>query len=174
MADENKNSCENCKYFSDGLSEKGYCKLYHHNLTEPERICSRFEQKEEKRKDSPIEADYTKNAPETGQLKYKNNKRLLYLIGIVSIFILSIALLLVDIVFAVELHPHLIPLPVKIGTCRCSCRIFVLCMAQHDASEEIQMDGCSVFYLGIGGYRSCNLRFRQCMDYAEQLAERNY
>ena len=146
MADENKNSCENCKYFSDGLSEKGYCKLYHHNLTEPERICSRFEQKEEKRKDSPNEADYTKNAPETGRLKYKNNKRLLYLIGIVSIFVLSIALLLVDIV----------------------------CMAQHDASEEIQMDGCSVFYLGIGGYRSCNLRFRQCMDYAEQLAERNY
>ena len=44
------------------------------------------------------------------------NKRLLYLIGIVSIFILSIALLLVDIVFAVELQPHLIPLPVKIGT----------------------------------------------------------
>lgn len=116
MADENKNSCENCKYFSDGLSEKGYCKLYHHKLTEPERICSRFEQKEEKRKDSPNEADYTKNAPETGRLKYKNNKRLLYLIGIVSIFVLSIALLLVDIVFAVELYPHLIPLPVKIGT----------------------------------------------------------
>lgn len=69
MADENKNSCENCKYFSDGLSEKGYCKLYHHNLTEPERICSRFEQKEEKRKDSPIEADYKKSAPETGRLK---------------------------------------------------------------------------------------------------------
>lgn len=58
-----KNSCENCKYFSDGLSEKGYCKLYHHNLTEPERICSRFEQKKEKRKDSPIEADYKKTHP---------------------------------------------------------------------------------------------------------------
>ena len=47
---------------------------------------------------------------------YKNNNRLTYFIGIVSSFILIVTLLLVDIVFAVELHPHKIALPVKIGT----------------------------------------------------------
>ena len=116
MAEENKSSCENCKYFSDGLSEKGYCKLYHHNITVPERICSRFEEKEEKKTFSHTEESFAKAVPEKAQFKYKYSKRLSYFIGIVSAFILSIALLLVDIVFAVELHPHSIPLPAKIGT----------------------------------------------------------
>lgn len=125
MAEENKSSCENCKYFSDGLSEKGYCKLYHHNITVPERICSRFEEKEEKKTFSHTEESFAKAVPEKAQFKYKYSKRLSYFIGIVSAFILSIALLLVDIVFAVELHPHSIPLPAKIGTLAVVLAIFL-------------------------------------------------
>ena len=116
MAEENKSSCENCKYFSDGLSEKGYCKLYHHNITVPERICSRFEQKEEKQTVPHIDESNKNTVYQKAQFKYKYNKRLSYFIGVVSAFVLSIAVLLVDIVFAVELHPHAISLPVKIGT----------------------------------------------------------
>lgn len=115
MAEENKSSCKNCAYFSDGLGGDGYCKLYHHNITAPERICSRFEKKEEKQTFPRGKDGYTVAVPVKAQFKYKYNKRLLYFIGIVSAFILSIALLLVDIVFAVELHPHSIPLPAKIG-----------------------------------------------------------
>ncbi len=116
MAEEKNVSCENCKYFSDGLSEKGYCKLYHHNITAPERICSRFEQKEEKQAVSHIGESVIMTLPDNARLKYKYNRRLTYFIGIVCSFILIVALLLIDIVFAVELHPHRISLPVKIGT----------------------------------------------------------
>lgn len=126
MAEENKSSCKNCKYFSDGLSEKGYCKLYHHNITVPERICSRFEKKEEKQTVPHIDESYKNTAYQKAQFKYKYNKRLLYLIGIVSAFVLSIAVLLVDIVFAVELHPHAIPMPVKIGTLAVVLAMFLL------------------------------------------------
>lgn len=126
MAEEKKVSCENCKYFSDGLSESGYCKLYHHNITMPERICSRFEQKEEKKQTvSHTEVSSTKPELDKAQLKYKYNRRLSYFIGIVCSFILIVALLLVDIVFAVELHPHSISLPVKIGTLSVVMAIFL-------------------------------------------------
>lgn len=108
-------SCENCIFFSSGLGEKGYCKLYHHNISSPERICSRYEKKEEKnlihQKESDTEAAQVKSG-----FKYKYTRRLGYFIGIVCAFIMVVAVLLVDIVFAVELHPHSIPLQVKIGT----------------------------------------------------------
>ena len=115
MSELNNESCEKCKYFSSGLSEKGYCKLYHHNISEPERICSRFEKKDEKPLISRQECE-TKKALNISEFKYKYTRRLGYLIGIVCAFIMIVALLLVDIVFAVELHPHSIPLPVKMGT----------------------------------------------------------
>ncbi len=119
MAEEKKDSCLNCKYFSDGLSEKGYCKLYHHNITMPERICSRFEKKEEKQtvlQSNECKDCCTKTAQNRTLFNYKDNNRLTYFIGVVCSFILIVTLLLVDIAFAVELHPHKIALPVKIGT----------------------------------------------------------
>ena len=125
MAEENKGSCENCKYFSDGLSENGYCKLYHHNIIIPERICSRFEEKEEKQAVLQSNYSYEETAQDKAQFKYKYNRRLSYFIGIVCSFILIVALLLVDIVFAVELHPHEISLPVKIGTLSVVAAIFL-------------------------------------------------
>ncbi len=128
MAEEKKNSCVNCKYFSDGLGEKGYCKLYHHNIMIQERICSRFEKKEENQtvlQSKGSKDHYTKAVPDKAQFKYKYNKRLSYFIGIVCSFIFIVALLLVDIVFAVELHPHKIPLPVKIGTLSVVLAVFL-------------------------------------------------
>lgn len=125
MAEENKSSCKDCTYYSDGLSENGYCKLYHHNINMPERICSRFEKKEEKQTVSQSSDCYKKSARDKAQFKYKYNRRLSYFIGIVCSFILIVVLLLVDIVFAVELHPHSISLPVKIGTLSVVMAIFL-------------------------------------------------
>lgn len=118
MAEDSKAVCENCIYFSHGLSEKGYCKLYHHNIRVPERVCSRYEPKQKNDTETKLnDAKINKQTPKG--LKKSNNqyiRRLTYSVGIVCSFIMIVALLLIDIVFAVELHPHPIALPVKIGT----------------------------------------------------------
>lgn len=126
MAEDNKKTCSDCEYFSEGLGEKGYCKLYHHNISIPERVCSRFEKKQEKTQLPKRKACYTEITQKKSQFKYKYNRRLSYLIGIISAFVLVIALLLVDIVFAVELFPHEIPLPAKIGTLAVVLAMFIL------------------------------------------------
>ncbi len=110
MAEENKAVCKDCEYFSSGLSENGYCKLYHHNLSMPERICSRFEPKKNIKRTSPI-----RNTPSDLKIKSTYGQHLSYTIGVVSSIVMILALLLIDIVFAVELFPHPIPFPAKIG-----------------------------------------------------------
>lgn len=111
MAEEIKAVCKDCEYFSSGLSENGYCKLYHHNLSMPERICSRYEPKKKTEKTSPV-----RNV--TPELKIKSTYRqhLSYTIGVISSIVMILTLLLIDIVFAVELFLHPMSFPVKIGT----------------------------------------------------------
>lgn len=91
----------------------------------PERICSRFEKKEEKQTVLQSRDCYSRTTQDKAQFNYRYNKQLSYFIGIVCSFILIVALLLVDIVFAVELHPHKIALPVKIGTLSVVAAIFL-------------------------------------------------
>lgn len=111
MAEENRRVCESCKYFSHGLSENGYCRLYHHNLSMPERICSRYEPKQENAANKTTDTEAFKP-----KIKSTYRRHLSYSIGVVSSIIIIIAALLIDVVFAVELFQHPIALPVKIGT----------------------------------------------------------
>lgn len=46
MALNNTHSCYECKYHTDTIGENGYCKLYRHNVSTPEVMCPKFEQKD--------------------------------------------------------------------------------------------------------------------------------
>lgn len=125
MADGEKNVCKNCIYFSRGLTEGGYCKLYRHNLSMPERICSRFEPKQETahRNESGTE---TNEVIEKSTGKYKTSKRLSYLIGVICSIILSVVALLVGVVFASVVIAQDVTVPVKIGTLAVAFSVFFL------------------------------------------------
>lgn len=46
MALNNTHSCFECKYYTDTIGKNGYCKLYRHNVSTPEVMCPKFEQKD--------------------------------------------------------------------------------------------------------------------------------
>lgn len=125
MADGEKNVCKNCIYFSHGLTEGGYCKLYRHNLTMPERICSRFEPKQETVRRNET-GDETRKAIEKSTGNYKTSKRLSYLIGVICSIILSIVVLLIGVVFAAVVIAQEVTVPVKIGTMAVAFSVFFL------------------------------------------------
>ncbi len=124
MADEEKNVCKNCMYFSRGLIEGGYCKLYRHNLSMPERICSRFEPRSETARSET--GDETDEAIEKSTGKYKRSKRLAYLIGVVCTIILSVVLLLIGVIFASVVIVQDVTVPVKLGTMAVALSVFFL------------------------------------------------
>lgn len=41
-------SCKECTYYTDTIGKNGYCKLYRHNISTPEVMCPKFEQKDNK------------------------------------------------------------------------------------------------------------------------------
>lgn len=61
------NSCPDCKYYTDTIGEKGYCRLYRHKISTPEVMCPKFEHKEvESTKDNGFDikamvSDFQKN-----------------------------------------------------------------------------------------------------------------
>ena len=124
MADEEKNVCKNCMYFSRGLIEGGYCKLYRHNLSMSERICSRFEPRSETARSET--GDETGEAIEKSTGKYKSSKRLAYLIGVVCTIILSVVLLLIGVIFASVVIVQDVTVPVKLGTMAVALSVFFL------------------------------------------------
>ena len=118
MSDEKKDSCSKCKFFSNGLTKNGYCKLYRHNISEPDRICSKYEKKEIGiSKANKTEADfYSKPMDNKAVGKMQYEKTLSYIIGLISFFVIIIAVLFCIIVFFSEFFSHPIPVPVQIGT----------------------------------------------------------
>lgn len=94
----NKNdSCLNCRYYTDDIGEKGYCKLYRHNTATPDVPCPKFEKNESKeRKNTPIaEKAKVSVLSELSKNKYKSsvNKGLL-ISSVVCTAVLSILLLI--------------------------------------------------------------------------------
>ncbi len=117
MADGEKNVCKNCTYFSRGLTEGGYCKLYRHNLSMPERICSRFEPKREPKTVLSQRAEEGTHKkilkPAVGN---KSTRRLTYFIGLICTIILSIVVLFVGVLFASVVIAQEVGISVKLGT----------------------------------------------------------
>ncbi len=126
MSEEIKSTCHDCEYFTDEIGQKGYCSLYRHNINLPEKICSKFEKN--KKDESVLEnrESFSEEASRKSQFKYKYDRQLSYIIGIISSFVLIVALLIVDIIFAAELHSHMIPLPVKFGSCAVLLAVFLI------------------------------------------------
>ncbi|MBP3442251.1 MAG: hypothetical protein J6L62_05535 [Clostridia bacterium] len=94
----NKNeSCLNCRYYTDDIGDKGYCKLYRHNTASPDVACPKFEKKETKERKDTQEAEKVKGSvlSELSKNKYKAsvNKGLL-ISSVVCTAVLSILLLI--------------------------------------------------------------------------------
>lgn len=126
MAEENKNTCYDCEYFTDEIGKNGYCSLYRHNIALPDKICSKFEKK---KKDQTVLLNreiFSEEANRKSEFKYKYDQHLSYFTGIISAFVLIIALLIIDIIFVAELHSHMIPLPVKLGSCAVLIAVFLI------------------------------------------------
>jgi hypothetical protein len=113
MSDTKKAVCGNCVHFSSGVSDNGYCSFYHHKISIPERICSRYEQKTEEEINSDEQKIDVQPAPI--KRKAKNHSYWAYVIGMVCVFMLSLCGLLIDVNFAIVLFTNKIPMPVKIG-----------------------------------------------------------
>jgi hypothetical protein len=83
-------SCLNCIHYTDKLGSSGYCKLYRHDITRPELICSRFEKN--------TSANLNKNRYYNEDVQFSKEdehfdlnkllKKSLYYTGIASCFIL--------------------------------------------------------------------------------------
>lgn len=99
VTETKEHTCASCAHFTYGVSENGYCKLYHHNLSRPEKICSRFELSE--KKDSHIRFKKDKNdATIKSESDYKYDKHLYYVFGVVLTVILSIVSIFVALILA--------------------------------------------------------------------------
>ena len=51
---ERKDSCTDCKHYTDSIGAKGYCKLYRHNTSSPDIACPKFEKIENKERKSTL------------------------------------------------------------------------------------------------------------------------
>ncbi len=126
MAEENKNTCYDCEYFTDGIGKNGYCSLYRHNISLPEKICSKFEKKKKDQTVLRNKESFSEEASRKSEFKYKYDRHLSYFIGIISAFVLVIAFLIFDILFVAELHSHMLPLPVKLGSIAVLTAVFLI------------------------------------------------
>lgn len=94
----NKNeSCLNCRYYTDDIGDKGYCKLYRHNTSSPDVACPKFEKKELKERRSTFNVDRVREfvLTDKNMLKYKSSAN--KMIAFLSIFctaVISVLLLL--------------------------------------------------------------------------------
>lgn len=98
MLGEKKAVCNNCSHYSDGLGEKGYCKLYHHNISVPERVCSRYEMKKRKIYDFRRATEEKKDAEKVEKYA-QDTRRLSYMTGIVELIVLSIVSIIISFLF---------------------------------------------------------------------------
>lgn len=94
-----QHSCSSCVYFTYGVSENGYCKLYHHNIAQPGKICSRFELSEKKASHIRFKKDKC-DAQIKSETDYKYDKHLFYIFGVVLTAVLSIISMFVTLILA--------------------------------------------------------------------------
>lgn len=99
MTEIKEHTCPSCAYFTYGVSENGYCKLYHHNISRPEKICSRFELSEKKASHIRFKKDKN-DANIKSESDYKYDKHLYYVFGVVVTIILNIVSMFVALIFA--------------------------------------------------------------------------
>ena len=95
MSEYNK-TCFNCSYYTDSIGEKGYCKLYRHNIDSPEVVCSKYEQKSATYKPAAQES-LSENIK--GRYKQPLNKGF-YISSILGCMIFSVIFVLFGIVIA--------------------------------------------------------------------------
>lgn len=125
MLSENKAVCNNCSYYSDGLGEKGYCKLYHHKIREPEYICSRYEIKKNKKHELHCFSELRSDEDRAERFA-QDSRRLSYLTGIVETIILSIVSIIIAFLFGRSVALLSIPIYVKIVAIAITTVVFVL------------------------------------------------
>ena len=90
---ENTAACLTCRYYISSVGEKGFCRLYDHETTMPEKSCPRFEEK-------PVrEAAET---PEIKKMPDKKNRKFTYVLMIGAIAS-SIFLCVIGLMFGVNL-----------------------------------------------------------------------
>lgn len=99
MTETQEHNCPSCTYFTCGVSENGYCKLYHHNISRPEKICSRFELSEKKASHIRFKKDKN-DAKIKSESNYKYDKHLFYFFGVVVTTVLSIISIFVALILA--------------------------------------------------------------------------
>lgn len=99
MSEHKKQICAVCDHFADGIGENGYCKLYHNNIVEPERICSRFEATQSKVTQLRFKKD-KKDAAIKSESDYKFNKHLFYIFGIIETIVLGTISVFVALILA--------------------------------------------------------------------------
>lgn len=94
---DKKESCLNCRYFTDDIGDKGYCTFYRHNTSSPNMACPKFEKKEvrERRNSFNVERVREFVLADKNMIKYRSsaNKMVVFL-SIFCIAVISVLLLL--------------------------------------------------------------------------------
>lgn len=94
---EKKESCLNCRHYTDDIGDKGYCKLYRHNTSLPDFACPKFEKKEARERRNTLTVEMVKDIVLSEVSKNKNKfsmNRMLMMASVVCITVLSVLLLI--------------------------------------------------------------------------------
>lgn len=94
---EHKDSCLNCRHYTDNIGDKGYCKLYRHNTSLPDVVCSKFEKNDipERRNTFTVERVREIVISEVTKNRYKfSMNRLMTMTSVVCTTVLSVLLLI--------------------------------------------------------------------------------
>lgn len=89
-------SCLNCKYYTDDIGDKGYCKLYRHNTSSPDVACPKFEKNETKERKTAFNVERVKGyvLDEANMMRYKSSaNKMLFVLSVACTAILSVLLL---------------------------------------------------------------------------------
>ena len=90
-------SCEKCRNYTADIGDKGYCKLYRHETSTPEKVCPRYEPRESKEWKNVLNIDKVREFVNTEVSKelYRQTKgRMLYSVSVLCSAIISIFLLI--------------------------------------------------------------------------------
>lgn len=99
-------SCLNCRYYTDDIGEKGYCKLYRHNTSTPDVACPKFEKKENKEKRSSFNVERMKGyvLDEANLNRYKSSaNKMLFMLSVACMSVLSVLLIFFSVVLCATL-----------------------------------------------------------------------
>lgn len=96
---QEENNCFNCRFFTKAIGEKGYCILYHHETSLPEKPCPRHEKEQ---------IDESKNIQRPEDVDYKSRriKKNLFIGSALASLVLSGFAVFVLIVFGVNVITH--------------------------------------------------------------------